>query len=197
MLFTVNTVGPKKWGSMIPNFEHSTNTKRVAIKDDHQLQGSISIPRSEEHLGSMYPTVQCSEIVGFESNPPVAERHNLTPGVPVEITAVSISAPNSNIPAHEYTASAISGGSNNILNTAIHIGASEQSSQERLLKGRVQFNLVLQIGHSHRSLEPEVSLGFLPLGRNILASNSDNVGSSDLSYILRKLAWEADVKADK
>jgi len=136
----------------------------------------MSIPRSEGPLGSMYPTAQCSEIVGFESNPAVAERQNTTPGAPVEITAVSISASNSNIPAHERdTASAISHRSNSILNTAIHIGVIEQSSQECLLKGRVQFYLVHQVRHSHRNVEVS-----LPLGKNILASNSDNVGSSDL-----------------
>ena len=136
MLFTVNIAGLKKWGSTIPNSEQSIKTQMATIKDD---QGAISIPRSEGPLGSTYPTAQCSEILGSESNPAVAERHNSTPGAPVEITAVEISASNSNIPTHEYAASAISGGSNSILNTTIHIGASEQSSQERLLEGNSIF----------------------------------------------------------
>ena len=135
MLFTVNIAGPKKWGSMIPNSEQSIKTQRATIKPEGD-QGAISIPGL---LGSTYPTAQCSEILSSESNPAVAERHNSTPGAPVEITAVEISASNSNIPTHEYAASAISGGSNSILNTTIHIGASEQSSQERLLKGNSIF----------------------------------------------------------
>jgi hypothetical protein len=73
----------------------------------------------------------------------------------------------------------ISGESNSILNTAIHIGASEQSSQKHSLKGKgLGFHLMLQVCHSHRNLE--VLPGFPPmLDRKILASNSDNLGSSD------------------
>ena len=156
------------------------NTQTWAtIKDDQEPQGAISIPHSEGPLGSTYPTPQCSEILDSESDPAVEERHNSIPGAPVEITAVSISASNSDILTHEYAALAISGGSNSILNTPIYIGASEPNNQKDSLKGRVQFYLVLQVCHSHRNLEVS-QVGFLPLGRNIHASNSDNVGSSDL-----------------
>jgi hypothetical protein len=129
-------------------------TQRATIKDDHQLQGTMSIPWSEGPLGSMYPTALCSEIVGPKSNPAIAERENSTPqaGAPAENTAVSISASNSNIPTHEYAASAISGGSNSMLNTVMHIGAIVQSSQENSLKGRVQLYLVCQVHITHTEM---------------------------------------------
>jgi len=138
MSFQVNIAGPKKEGSTIPNFERSIKTPRatMSMEDDHQLQGVMSIPQSEGPLGNMYPTPQCPGIPGSESILGVVERLGSMSGAPVEITAVSISAPNSNIPTHEYAASAVSRESNSIPNTAIHMGASEQSSQKCSLKGR-------------------------------------------------------------
>jgi len=141
MSFPVNIAKPKKWGSTIPNFEQSIKTPRatVSMEDDYQLQSVMSIPQNEGPLGNMYPTPQCPGIPGSESMLGVlgvVERLGSISGAPVEITAVSISAPNSNIPTHEYAASAVSRESNSIPNTAIHIGASEQSSQKCSSKGR-------------------------------------------------------------
>lgn len=157
MSFPVNIATPKKRESMIPNPELSIKTPMATgIEDDHQLQGTISISQSEgPAVGNMYLTPQCPGIPGPESMVGVVERLGSISGAPVEITAVSISASNSNIPTHEYAASAISGESNSIPNTAIHsIGASEHSSQKCSLKGRgLGFYLVLQVPHSHRDFK--------------------------------------------
>ena len=158
MSFPVNIAAPEKRESMIPNPELSIRTPmETGIEDDHQLpQGIISISQSEgPSVGNMYPTPQCpGTFPGPESMLGVVERVGSISGTPVEITAVSISASNSNIPMHEYAASAISGESNSIPNTAIHIGASEQSSQRCSLKGRgLWFYLVLQVPHSHRDFK--------------------------------------------
>jgi len=62
MFLTVNIVGPKKWGSMIPNFEQSIKTPRETMEDDHQLHGIMNIPQDDEGLlGSMYPALRHSK----------------------------------------------------------------------------------------------------------------------------------------
>jgi hypothetical protein len=115
-------------------------TRKATIEDERQLQGEINIPWSEEPLESTYPTPQRSEIPGSESIPTVVERHSPTPGAAVENAAVSIFASNDDDLMHEYDASAISGESNSVLNTAVCIDASEQSSQKHPFKGRVLFD---------------------------------------------------------
>jgi hypothetical protein len=104
--FPVNIATPKKQELMIPNPELSIKMPRATIEDDHQLQGAVSISRSEGPLGNMYPTPQCPGIPGPESMLEVLERLGSISGAPVEITTVSISTSNSNIPMHEYAASA-------------------------------------------------------------------------------------------
>ena len=144
MPFPVNIAMPKKQESMIPNPELSIKTLRATIEDGHRLQGAISISQSKGPLGNMYPMPQCPGIPCPESVLGVVKRPGSISGAPVEITALSISVSNSNIPTHKYTASAISSGeSNSILDTATHIDASEPS-----VKGRVQFYLLLQVHHT-------------------------------------------------
>ena len=66
----------------------------------------------------------------------MVESVSSTPGAPVEIAAVSISAFNSNLTTQELTASAITSREpNSTPNTTLHSGASEQLNQTSSWKG--------------------------------------------------------------
>jgi len=149
----VNVPSPRKRGSptRVSNSERGLETPRATIDDKHRRKGAMNIPQIEGSLGRTYPIRERSEILAPKSILTEIGKVSSTPGAPVEVTAVSVSAcdlpheplPNTNVPAHENVAShqsptlAITGESNRIANTALRVGTSEQPSRKRSLMGRV------------------------------------------------------------
>jgi hypothetical protein len=145
MLFPVNFSSPKKPGQTASNSEQPLGVSTAIIKDEHQLQGVISVSQGG-HLGGMteYTTPQQPHqrpenpapesipvvVPGTEAGVTTSEPSS-TPGAPVKIAAISISEhdflheplPASNVSTHQDTVSyqspplGITGQSHGIANT--------------------------------------------------------------------------------